>query len=341
MRLTRRGLVVVLLIVTSILLGAWFGARGLNAIAAPAAVALIAAVVQVKRFDRPTVEREVPGRVQRGEMVLVRLHCSTSTPFSAKLTDVVDPGLVVSGNERETTIADGTFRYEVHAEERGEFGIGPVTIRGRDVLGLVTEVYRYPIRSELLVRPRVHLLAGPRRDDLVWLYGGRGDERGQFDQLRHYERGDPVRDIHWKSSAKQPGEDLVVREFTADEGTNVVQIAAIATAGCGDEMAEATASIASYLLRTGVRVGLVTPDGRVDAGEDAMHLAQILDHLAIASTGHVSEQDRRNSQVIIRATPDGVAVDLEGREVQFVDLAGRAIDTSGEPRQSSLEVSAA
>lgn len=333
-------MVVVLLILSSILLGAGFGARGLNAIAAPALVALIAAVVQVKRFDRPRVDREHPPRAHRGETFTVRLHFSTATPFSARVHDTVDEHLVASGNDQETTVRDRTIRYEVEARTRGEHGFGPITITARDVLGLVTDTYRYETTDTVLVRPNVHLLAGPRREDLVWLYGGRGDERGEFDQLRYYERGDPVRDIHWKSSAKQPDEDLVVLEFTAEEGSNAVQLAAAARPGHGDEMADAAASIAVYLLNIGVRVGVVTPEGRIDPGEGNSQRERVLDHLARASTGDISDRDRRLSQVVVWASPDGVSISLEGREVPFVDLAGRTLKdgTGGQTRPSEATV---
>lgn len=340
MKLTRRGLVVVFLIVGSILLGAAFGARGLNAIAAPALVALVAAVVQVKRFDRPRVEREVPARAHCGDTLPIRLDFSTSTPFSAQIRDSVSEGFAARGNVQDTTIrSDRSLQYEVTARSRGEHALGPLSVTARDVLGLVTTTYRFTKSDTVLVRPRVHSLAGPRREDLVWLFGGSGDERGEFDQLRYYERGDPMRDIHWKSSAKQPGDELVVLEFTAEEGANAVYIAANADAGHGDAMAEATASIVVYLLEIGVSIEMVTPSGRVSPGEGNAQRERILDHLARTTTGNVAERDRQQAHVVVAASDEGVTVSLDGREVPFVEFAGRVLDPTSPAEDGASEVS--
>lgn len=324
MRLTRRGQAMVVVIVAAIAMGAMFGARGLNAVAAPGAVALLAAAIQVWRLDAPSFEREVPANGYRGEAVPIRLHFRVDRPFSARVHDVVDEGLSAEGNDRALALQSGTIEYEIHLDDRGEQSIGPTFVEARDVLGLVRRTIRYPGRDEMLVRPQVHLLAGPRREDLVRLYGGHSDERQEFDHLRHYERGDPLRDIHWKSSAKQPDDQLIVKEFAAEEGTRSVVIAAGAAPGQDDAMADAAASIAVDLLRTGVSVGLTTPSGHLEPDVGLDHRNRLLDHLAVARAG--SPSGAAQADIRIESTRDGVRVELTDTGFSFRELAGVPVE---------------
>lgn len=329
MKLTRRGLGMIAVVLGAIAMGAMFGARGLNAVAAPGIVALVAAVVQVYRLDAPSLDREVPDNGYRGETVPIRLEFGVAKPFSAHLHDVVGEGLTADDNDRDIALTSGTIEYAVTLEERGERSVGPTYLEARDVLGLVEKTIRYPGRDSLLVRPQIHVLAGPRREDLIRLYGGHGDERQEFDHLRHYERGDPLRDIHWKSSAKQPDGELIVKEFAAEEGTRTVEIAAGAAPGCADAMADAAASIAIDLLRTGVAVGVRTPSGHLDADIGLDQRNRILDHLAVAADGQpVGAGD---ADIRIESTGSGVRVNLIDGGFEYRELAEAPADVRRTP----------
>lgn len=331
MRLTRRGQAMVVLVAAAIAMAAAFGARGLNAVAAPGVVALVAAGLQVWRLDAPSFEREVPAYGYRGRSVPIRLHFRVGRPFSARLHDLVDEGLVAEGNDRTLALTSGTIEYDVDLIERGERTIGPTSVEARDVLGLVKRTIRYPGRDEILVRPSVHLLAGPRREDLVRLYGGHSDERQEFDHLRHYERGDPLRDIHWKSSAKQPDDELIVKEFGSEEGTRTVEIAAGATPGRDDAMADAAASIAVDLLQTGVAIGLSTPSGHLEADVGLDQRNRLLDHLAVARSG--SPKGVGEADIRIQSTPTDIRIELSDGEFSFSELAGAPTELSPTPER--------
>lgn len=336
MKLTRRGGVLLAAVMFAVVSGAFFGARGLNAIAAPGVVVLLAGVVQVWRYERPTIERELPDNGERGDHIPVRLQLTTATPFSASIRDIVGEGLSAVGADRQLSIDDTTLQYELRLESRGERRIGPLIIEATDILGLVSTTFRYEARDMILVRPRVRLLAGPARDDLVHLFGAAGDDRGQFDRLREYEPGDPLRDIHWKTSAKQAAADFVVKEFTADEGTETVEVVAEATAGEGDPMADATASIIVDLLGSSVNIGLTTPSGRIDSGSGPEQRERILDHLARADAGRVDPSVRMAAGIVVRADGGEPRIEMEGRRCTFADLAGERLAES--PPRSAGEV---
>ena len=323
-RLTRRGLAVLATVVAAVLSAAFFGARGLNAIAAPGLVALAFALVSVARLEAPRVERTLPRHGEQGSTVTVELDVVADRPFSARLVDAVDRGLAASGNVREVALGGPPVAYDLELRRRGDRTVGPAAIEARDVLGLATRPFELEGTDQLLVRPPVYPLGGPRADELVWIFGG-GDDRQEFDFLRHYRRGDPLRDIHWRSSAKLPGEDLVVKQFSADEGVTSVRITAESPPGHADELAAAAASLAAHLLSAGLRVGLVTADARLEPHAGGEHRDRLLDALARTRGGLVAEADRRRADLRVSAGVEGVTVEVAATSVPFVEIAGREV----------------
>jgi len=343
MRPTARGWVVLAGVVLAFAMAVAFGPRGLNAIVAPGVVALLAAVWQTVRFEPPALDREVPSRGERGSTVPVRLSFVTDTPRSARVVDAVGDGLDATGAERSLSLGTTTLEYDLHLTARGERQVGPTTLVVRDVLGLVQTRIRYADRSSILVRPRVHLLSGPRREALSALHGGSGEDRGAFDGLRQYTRGDPLRDVHWRSSAKRPDDELIVKQFAAEAGDRTVEVAAESSddPGAPDAMAEAAASLAVSLFDAGVDVGLSTPSGRVEpddpGGRDA-----ILDHLARAGGGTLPARTREGAGVLVEATGAAagvrVTVTIEDQSFDFPELAGTTLGGTGSARSVAAEV---
>ena len=74
--LTRRGRAVVAVAAGAVLLALWFGERSLNAVVAPAAVALAAGYLQVARTPDLTVERTPPEDAHVGETRSAELRFS-------------------------------------------------------------------------------------------------------------------------------------------------------------------------------------------------------------------------------------------------------------------------
>ncbi len=323
MRLTTRGWIVVGLIVISYISAYRFGPRGLNTIVGAGTVTLVFGAIQVYRMGDVSMTRYVPTYGSIHDTIQCRVLLYAGKPINATITDSIPDSLSATNNTQSVSIDDTTIHYELSLDQRGEHRIGPLRLKAEDVLGLVETTRLYDETNSILVRPNVYLIEGPRRIDLVQLYGESGDDRLQFSQLREYRRGDSVRDIHWKSSAKKPGPDLVVKEFTADEGTRTVEIATGAAPDCDDMMADAAASIAIHLLEAGVNVGLTTPHGRVAPFDATNPRDRILNHLARTGPGKINKQ--HNPQILINATRTGVYVDIEGRRSTFDELAGRSI----------------
>lgn len=350
MRPTRRGYAVVGLGLLGFLLAALFGPRALNAVVLPAFIALTAAAVQLRRLDAPQVRRDPPPDGFPGETGTVRLRFETDDPFVGVVRDEVDDGLTADPAAVETTVGGGPVEYEVTYGRRGQRTFGPVRFVARDVLGLLETDLTVPSRSTVLVYPSVRTLTRAAVDDLGALYDtSRTDERDEFDTLREYERGDPLRDIHWKSTAKR--EDLIVKQFAADSEAEAVTIAAGASAGNAptsptapdhvadrpvDEMAAATASVAMALLSVGVPVEVLTPDGGVEAAPGSERA--VLELLARAGPGRVPVPE---ADVVVEATARGTTVRIGDVDREFESMAGERravevpVDEEGTARDGS------
>ena len=322
--LTRRGAWTLVVVCGGIALAWRYGARSINAVVLPALLALLAGYVQVRLRGAPDVERDLPPAGFPGEEGRVALSIETDSPFPGIVRDVLPPG--VDGDPVvETTIGTAPVAYPVTYRARGHHEIGPAEVVGRDVLGLVSRRLPTEGTDRLVVYPPVRELTAGATTALVGAHDpGRSHERDEFDRLRGYDRGDPLRDVHWKSSAKR--DDLIVKEFAARTDRRPVTVAAGVAergdgasdpvdAGSGDRMAEAAASICVALLDAGVPVRLATPTGTVSAAGDR---EQVLRHLAAAAAGPRPDVD---ADVLVDATDAGATVIVGGVEWHFQGMA--------------------
>ncbi len=119
-----------------------------------------------------------------------------------------------------------TIRYEVTPTRRGARDFDAVTTRFFGPLGLMARQDRKSLPARVDVYPDVHaarLLELLRRQ-------GRGDARlgsmrvrggdTEFERLRPYARGDEVRHVDWRATARR--DDFTVRQFQAESNQNVV-----------------------------------------------------------------------------------------------------------------------
>ena len=167
--------------------------------------------------------------------------------------------------------------YQIRSDVRGRFEIGPVTVRVKDPFGLVELGRAFRTTVPLTVTPRtVPLSSIP----LGGAWTGSGDNRprafamGSAEDVtvREYRRGDDLRRVHWRSSARV-GELMVRREEQPWESRATLFLDNRVGAHRGQGIASsleaavsAAASIAVHLSKRGYTVRLVTA-----AGEDSAH----------------------------------------------------------------------
>lgn len=306
LRPTARGAGVLLVALAATAVGTQFGQRGLAAIAAPLFVAFLGSVGQVVLTGTPTVER---GALRRG-FVGEKRRATLSVGGSgiARITDQRPAG--VGGPATVTRSLPATMTFDLSYERRGEHRLGPVEIRLTDALGLVRRSVTVSATDNVLVYPPISRLDG----GVLRRATADHQNRTGFDRLREYAPGDPMRDIHWKSSAKR--DELLVAEFDEPAGSRQLWVEARATAGHADAMAAAAATVAVGALREGFAVGLATPGGTVPPGYGDTHRTRLLETLARTPDG----ESERDGDVVVSADDGGVTVTVDG-ETRVFDRA--------------------
>ena len=101
------------------------------------------------------------------------------------------------------------------APHRGVITVGPVVYRRTDPVGLFSREIRWAPAEELLVRPAMIDLHGMPIGQVRDLDGVPSDQVSMsdlaFHALREYVRGDDLRHVHWRSSARAG--QLLVRQY--------------------------------------------------------------------------------------------------------------------------------
>ncbi|GLY01872.1 MULTISPECIES: DUF58 domain-containing protein [Actinoplanes] len=238
-----------------------------------------------------------PGRAPVGSSarVILRLQNVSRLPTGTMLLEDRLPYALGSRPrvvlERLGAHQASSVAYTVRADVRGRYPIGPLVVRLTDPFGLCELTRSFPSVDQLTVIPQVTALPLVR---LAGEYAGTGDSRarsvavhGEDDAAtREYRRGDDLRRVHWRSTART-GELMVRREEQPWESRATVVLDTRLTAHRGEgptasfEWAvAAAASIAVHLRQNGYKLRLVTGTGvdidAIEAGGEGL----ILDTLA-------------------------------------------------------------
>ncbi|HEY0000977.1 MAG TPA: DUF58 domain-containing protein [Actinoplanes sp.] len=279
---------------------------------------LAAAYVGRSRYKLACTRSLDPGRAPVGSSarVILRLQNMSRLPTGTLLLEDRLPYALGSRPrvvlERLGAHQASSVAYTVRADVRGRYPIGPLVVRLTDPFGLCELTRSFPSIDRLTVIPQVVPLPTVR---LAGEYAGTGDSRarsiavhGEDDAAtREYRRGDDLRRVHWRSTART-GELMVRREEQPWESRATVVLDDRADAHRGEgptasfEWAvSATASIAMHLRHAGYKLRLVTGSGvDIDTNEvgGEGHVLDTLADVKTSSTGDISvlvEQVRRRS----------------------------------------------
>ena len=251
------------------------------------------------RYRLALVRTVSPQIVEAGQPATVELELSNDarTPTGVLLLEERLPYVL---GTRPRFVLEGMghgwrrhARYQVRSELRGQFEIGPMTVRVSDPFGLVELGRAFRSTSRLTVTPRTMALP-PIPLGGAWT--GSGDNRprafavGSAEDVtvREYRRGDDLRRVHWRSSART-GELMVRREEQPWQSRATVFLDNRATSHRGQGAASsleaavsAAASVAVHLAQRGYTVRLVTASG--DRRDTEWH-----SHVSEASTAPLLE----------------------------------------------------
>ena len=267
---------------------AWLG---LVAAAASVDMALAAPPLKTR------LERELPESARLDEEVPAALvvRNDSGRTLHAVLRDAWQPSAGQQQPQRRLTVPAGEARRApgtLRPERRGDLHTASVTVRSFGPLGLAARqrTVAYPGTLRILppFRSKRHLPAKLRR--LRELDGNASVQlRGagtEFDSLRDYVRGDDVRSIDWRATARR--RDTVVRTWRPERDRRVIlalDTSRTAAARILDEPRLDTGIEAALLLGMlahggGDRVDFVAFDRRVRARVDSAAKANLLSRLA-------------------------------------------------------------
>ena len=216
--------------------------------------------------------------------------------------------------------AKGWTRLEVLRElHRGPIGATGWTIGSSDPLGFFQGRRSFPDAEVALVLPRFRSLAGRRQTHELEasVAAPRSGSGNELFGIREYRRGDSLRRIHWRSSARHG--ELVVREYEPP-GLRMLGIfvdPSPPSADVADQIARIAASEAWDCISEGGRVVLWAP-GR-EPSHSPRDLWSQLEWLArypSPSGGFAASSPLRGEQgetVVITASANAELLDVAGR----------------------------
>jgi uncharacterized protein (DUF58 family) len=227
-----------------------------------------------------TVERMPAGRVRAGHDATSVLAVANTGSRRASLLvrDAWQPSAGARNNRHRLHLAAGErvlVTTPLHPARRGELSAYGVTVRCLGPLGLAARQRTLEAPATVRVVPpfesRKHL---PSRLSRLRELDGRSAvrTRGQgteFDSLREYVRGDDVRSIDWRASARN--RNVVVRTWQPERDRRLVLVLDSSRVSAGrvddvprlDSAMEAALLLTALAARAGDRVDVVAGDRRV------------------------------------------------------------------------------
>jgi len=311
-----------------------FGQRDLLRVAVLVmALPLVSAlVVSRTRYRLASSRRMEPARTPAGSeaRVVLRLENVSRLPTGLLLLEDRIPYVLGARPrfvlDRVEPLGVREVAYPIRSDLRGRFGIGPLAIRLTDPFGMCELVRSFTSTDTFVVTPVTERLPPV---SLGGEWTGSGDSRsrsiaaaGDDDVItREYRRGDDLRRVHWRSTARY-GELMVRREEQPWESRAVVLLDTRALAHRGDgpgSSLEAAVSVAAsvgvHLGHAGFTVELVTDSGeRIGSavGDDltGTHEELLLDALAVVEAS--ANRSLRTAGPVLRAAGDGLTVAVLG-----------------------------
>ena len=311
-------------------------------------LALVAGIVDLSLAASPRrviLERGLPDRVRLGETVTAELALQHIGPrmLRATVRDGWEPSAGVAGpNRARLRIPPGERRrmtLQLTPWRRGDRRVEHVTIRSAGPLGLWSRQATLAAPGRIRVLPPFHSRAHlPSRLTRLRELDGRTPLliRGQgteFDSIREYVRGDDIRSIDWRATARHanlevPGSArLMVRTWRPERDRRIVIVAdtsRTAAARIADEPRldtawEATLLLSALASHAGDRIDFLAWDrrvrGRVHGASGAELLARLVDTMAgieaelieadwAAVPGHIRRTTSRRALVVLLTAAD-------------------------------------
>ncbi len=237
--------------------------------------------------------------MQVGDELEEQIYLDNKTPLPVLWAEYLDrsniPGYTVSSARAADAESQVSWRAHTICTRRGVFALGPWELRMSEPFGFLLVRQVYLQRQDILVYPPLAVLP----EQVLPHRGALGDHRPLNQPLRAetiasttvraYAPGDPLRHIHWRSTARR-GEPFV-KVFAPEAASNVWLVPdfdASAHVGEGDDSSQETmvtvvASLAMALLQQNLSAGIFSSADKetvVLPRQGQAHLWTILQALA-------------------------------------------------------------
>lgn len=215
--------------------------------------------------------------------------------------------------------SEAEIAFAVHPLRWGAHGLGPVSVRSRDALGVTTWEGRFGERMDLRAFPREEhlreLVAPLRTQPFLGSHVARARADGiEFADIRPFQVGDRVRQVNWRASARRGS--LHVNQRHPEHSSDVVLLvdtfeeARDEAGGTLDSAVRTAAALARAHLGRRDRVGVVDFGGTLHWLEPAFgttQLYRIVDAL-MSSDIALSYAWRRADSLPLRVLPPGALI---------------------------------
>jgi uncharacterized protein (DUF58 family) len=163
------------------------------------------------------------GWVAVGDRLSEAFRIENRSGIPALWLEIIDesnvPGYQVNVVRTIDAHSENHWRQAAVCQQRGQFRLGPWTIRSSDPFGIFSLTRHYPQTEEIIIHPPIHhhlplpLPTGQRSGQArqprrAW------EATVNAATVRDYAHGDPLNWIHWPSTARH--DELLVRQFDQD-----------------------------------------------------------------------------------------------------------------------------
>lgn len=223
------------------------------------------------------LERKIVRRVEEGDALVIeaRVENTGILPlFNIVIEDYLscaEEGIRIKRNflEHLWLKSSQEMKYGCICHKRGRYLLGPYKIYFFDPLGIFFLKKTYILKSELYVYPKtfkIHRFPMLSKGVLPWFGIDTTQSSGDDDEFfgtREYRSGDPVKKIHWISTARK--NKLIVKQFQRQlffRATIIFNLEKSKNYGEGKEtvaeyIIKIAASVARYLVGQGVAVEVI------------------------------------------------------------------------------------
>ncbi|MEQ9264899.1 MAG: DUF58 domain-containing protein [Balneolaceae bacterium] len=178
--------------------------------------------------------RNTPQRLSNGDENTIRISCSSSYPFKSDCTiiDEIPHQFQIRNFSIDASFGkmeERTFTYSLRPTNRGIFQFGNINVFAKTKIGLFKRRFIFeqeiglPVYPSFIQMRKFEMYAiSNRLTDIGIKKIRRIGHTMEFDQIKEYVRGDDIRSINWKATARS--NQLMVNQYQDERSQQVVSV---------------------------------------------------------------------------------------------------------------------